>query len=377
MIYVLLFFIFMAAKKIKLAIVGVGNCASSLVQGLTYYKYAKKNDPIVGLMHPVLGGYAISDIEVVAAFDVNVTKVGKDLAEAIYAKPNNTVVFAKVPKTGVIVQNAPVLDGIGEYTRGVVIPAKQNIADPVSILKKTKADVLICYLPVGSQKAAEYWADVCLKTKVGMVNCLPVFIASDPTWRKKFIDANVPIVGDDIKSQVGATIVHRVLANLFLDRGMPIDHTYQLNVGGNTDFQNMLERQRLTSKEISKTRAVTSQIDLHDKDIAPEDVHIGPSDWVPWLKDNKVAFIRIESRHFGDVPMHIEARLSVQDSPNSAGVVIDALRCCKLALDNNVGGPLIEPSSYFMKSPPVQFTDATAREKVEDFIKQYSRLSNK
>jgi myo-inositol-1-phosphate synthase len=364
---------FMDTKKIRIALVGVGNCASSLVQGLTYYKNAKKESKIVGLMHPVLGGYAIGDIEVVAAFDVNVTKVGKDLAEAIYAKPNNTVIFAKVAKTGVIVQNSPVLDGIGEYTEDVVKPAKQEIPDSVTVLKKAKVDVLICYLPVGSQEAVEYWADVCLQAKVGMVNCLPVFIASDPAWRKKFIDANVPIVGDDIKSQVGATIVHRVLANLFLDRGMPIDHTYQLNVGGNTDFQNMLERTRLTSKEISKTRAVTSQIDLHGEDIAPEDVHIGPSDWVPWLKDNKVAFIRIESRHFGDVPMHIEARLSVQDSPNSAGVVIDALRCCKLALDNKLGGPLIEPSSYFMKSPPVQFTDATAKEKVEDFIKQYSR----
>jgi len=362
----------MAGKKIRIAIVGIGNCASSLVQGLTYYKDAKKNDTIVGLMHPVLGGYAIGDIEVVAAFDVNVTKVGKDLADAILAKPNNTVVFAKVKKTGVIVQNAPVLDGIGEYLEDVVKASDKDIPDPVEILKKAKAEILVCYLPVGSQKAGEYWADICLKAKVGMVNCLPVFIASDPTWRKKFIEAKVPIVGDDIKSQVGATIVHRVLANLFLDRGMPIDHTYQLNVGGNTDFQNMLERKRLASKELSKTRAVTSQFDLHDEDISPEDIHIGPSDWVPWMKDNKVAFIRIESRHFGDVPMHIEARLSVQDSPNSAGVVIDALRCCKLALDHKIGGPLVEPSSYFMKSPPVQFTDTTAREKVEEFIERYS-----
>jgi myo-inositol-1-phosphate synthase len=363
----------MAGKKIRIAIVGVGNCASSLVQGLTYYKDTNKNDTIVGLMHPVLGGYSIGDIEVVAAFDVNATKVGKDLAEAIYAKPNNTVVFAKVPKTGVIVQNAQVLDGIGEYLQDVVKPANKDIPDPVEVLKKAKAEVLVCYLPVGSQEAVEYWAEVCLQAKAGMVNCLPVFIASDPTWRKKFIDAQVPIVGDDIKSQVGATIVHRVLANLFLDRGMPIDHTYQLNVGGNTDFQNMLERKRLISKELSKTRAVTSQLDIHDESIEPEDIHIGPSDWVPWLKDNKVAFIRIESRHFGDVPMHIEARLSVQDSPNSAGVVIDALRCCKLALDNKLGGPLIEPSSYFMKSPPVQFTDAIAREKVEDFIERYTQ----
>jgi len=370
---VLLSFLFMAGKKIKIAIVGIGNCASSLVQGLTYYKDAKKDDTIVGLMHPVLGGYAIGDIEVVCAFDVNATKVGKDLADAIYAKPNNTVVFAKVKKTGVTVQNAQVFDGIGEYLQDVVSISKTDIPDPVEVLKKSKAEILICYLPVGSQQAVEYWADVCLKAKVGMVNCLPVFIASDPKWRKKFIDANIPIIGDDIKSQVGATIVHRVLANLFLDRGMPIDRTYQLNVGGNTDFQNMLERKRLKNKEISKTRAVTSQIDLHDEEIAPENIHIGPSDWVPWLNDNKVAFIRIESRHFGDVPMHIEARLSVQDSPNSAGVVIDALRCCKLALDHKLGGPLTEPSAYFMKSPPVQFTDAVAKEKVEDFIETYSR----
>lgn len=362
----------MSKSKIKIAIVGVGNCASSLVQGLTYYKNTKPNEEIVGLMHTSLGSYTISDIEVVAAFDVNKTKVGKDLAEAIYAKPNNTKIFAKVPKTGVIVQNAEVLDGIGEYLEDVITVSNEKIVDPVKVLKDSGAEILVCYLPVGSQSAVEYWADICLKAKVGMVNCLPVFIASDPKWSKKFVDAGVPIVGDDIKSQVGATIVHRVLANLFLDRGMPIDRTYQLNVGGNTDFQNMLERKRLTSKEISKTRAVTSQIDLHDKSINPEDVHIGPSDWVPWLSDNKLAFIRIESRHFGDVPMNIEVRLSVEDSPNSAGVVIDAIRCCKLALNNKVGGPLIEPSSYFMKSPPKQFTDAQALQKVEDFIKKNS-----
>lgn len=362
----------MTDKIIKIAIVGIGNCASSLIQGLTYYKDAKKDDTIVGLMHPVLGGYSIADIKVVAAFDVNSDKVGRDVAEAIYAKPNNTKIFAKVKKTGVIVQNASVLDGIGEYIKDVVDVSTEGIPDPVKVLKQSGAEVLVCYLPVGSQKAVEYWADICLKAKVGMINCLPVFIASDTQWRKKFIDAKVPIVGDDIKSQMGATIVHRVLANLFLDRGMSIDRTYQLNVGGNTDFRNMLERKRLSSKELSKTRAVTSQLDIHEESIEPEDIHIGPSDWVPWLNDNKVAFIRIESRHFGDVPMHIEARLSVEDSPNSAGVVIDAIRCCKLALDNHIGGPLIEPSSYFMKSPPVQFTDATAREKVEEFIEQYS-----
>lgn len=362
----------MGKGKIKIAIVGIGNCASSLVQGLTYYKKTKKDEQIVGLMHTDLGGYTIADIEVVAAFDVNQTKVGKDVAEAIYAKPNNTKVFAKVSKTGVIVQNAQVLDGIGEYLQDVITVSKAPIVDPLKILKNSGAEILVCYLPVGSQKAVEYWAEICLKAKVGMVNCLPVFIASDPTWSKKFSEAGVPIVGDDIKSQVGATIVHRVLANLFLDRGMPIDRTYQLNVGGNTDFQNMLERKRLSSKEISKTRAVTSQIALHDESINPQDVHIGPSDWVPWLSDNKLAFIRIESRHFGDVPMNIEVRLSVEDSPNSAGVVIDAIRCCKLALNNNIGGPLIEPSSYFMKSPPQQFTDSQARQKVETFILQNS-----
>lgn len=362
----------MADRKIKIAIVGVGNCASSLVQGLTYYKYAKKNESIVGLMHPELGGYAISSIQVVAAFDVNDSKVGHDLADAIYAKPNNTKIFARVKKTGVIVQNSPVMDSIGEYVKDMITVSKKDIPDPVKVLKQSGAEVLVCYVPVGSEETVAYWADICLKAKVGMINCIPVFIASDPIWRKKFIEARVPIIGDDIKSQVGATIVHRVLANLFLDRGMPIDHTYQLNVGGNTDFRNMLERKRLTLKEISKTRSVVSQIDIHDESIDPDDIHIGPSDYVTWLNDNKVAFIRIESRHFGDVPMHIEARLSVEDSPNSAGVVIDAIRCCKLALNHKIGGPLVEPSSYFMKSPPVQFTDAVAGDKVEEFIEQYS-----
>lgn len=363
----------MAKKKIKIAIVGVGNCASSLVQGLEYYKNAKKEDRIFGLMHSDFGGYLISDIEVVAAFDVNETKVGKDLSEAIYAHPNNTAVFANVPKTGVTVENGELLDGVGLYTKDVIKVSKKAVKDPVKLLKKSGAEILVNYLPVGSQKAVEYWADVCLKANVGMVNCMPVFIATDKKWAKKFIDANVPIVGDDIKAQVGATIVHRTLANLILDRGMPIDRTYQLNVGGNTDFQNMLERSRLASKEKSKTQSVTSQIDLHDDTIAPENVHIGPSDYVEWMKDNKVAFIRIESRHFGDVPMHLEVRLSVEDSPNSAGVVIDAIRCCKIALDNNIGGPLEGPSSYFMKSPPVQFTDTQARQKVEDFINLHKK----
>lgn len=358
----------MAKGKIKIAIVGVGNCASSLIQGLTYYKNIKNNTKIVGLMHTVLGGYKISDIEVVAAFDVNKTKVGKDLAEAMYAKPNNTITFAKVKKTGVIVKNAPLYDGIGEYLKDVVTISGSTITDPAKILKESGAQILINYLPVGSQKATEYWADICLKSKIAMINCIPVFIASNPQWAQKFVAAGVPIVGDDIKSQVGATILHRTLVNLFMDRGMPVDRTYQLNVGGNTDFQNMLERKRLTSKKISKTRSVTSQLQLRELDIDPENIHVGPSDYVPWLTDNKVAFIRIESRHFGDVPMHVEVRLSVEDSPNSAGVVIDAIRCCKLALDRKMGGPLLEPSSYFMKSPPKQFNDTQAFDNLEKFI---------
>lgn len=355
-------------KKIKIAIVGVGNCASSLVQGLEYYKNVQDDKKVVGLMHTVLGGYRVSDVEAVAAFDVNETKVAKDLGEAIYAYPNCTKIFQKIGKTGVIVQNSPVLDGIGEYCKDIIIPSKETIADPVKILKESGAQVLVNYLPVGSQKAVEYWADVCLRAKVAMINCMPVFIASDPKWAQLFKEANIPIVGDDIKSQVGATIVHRTLTNLFLDRGMPIDRTYQLNVGGNTDFQNMLERGRLKSKKISKTQSVTSQVKLHNQSIEAENIHIGPSDYVPWLHDNKVAFIRIESRHFGDVPMEIEVRLSVEDSPNSAGIVIDAIRCARLALDRHIGGPLEAPSSYFMKSPSKQFTDAEAKKNLEDFI---------
>lgn len=357
------------SKKIKIAIVGVGNCASSLIQGLTYYKNVKDTQKVVGLMNTILGGYKISDIEVVAAFDVNVTKVGKDVSEAIYAHPNNTVTFAKVKKLGVKVQNAKVLDGIGFYIKDVVKISKDPMPDPVKILKDSGAEVLINYLPVGSQKAVEYWANICLQTRVAMINCIPVFIASSKEWAQKFTKAGVPIIGDDIKSQVGATILHRTLVNLFLDRGMPIDRTYQLNVGGNTDFQNMLERDRLISKKISKTRSVTSQMLLRDLEIDADDIHVGPSDHVPWLKDNKVAFIRIESRHFGDVPTHVEVRLSVEDSPNSAGVVIDAIRCAKLALDRDLSGPILEPSAYFMKSPPKQFTDTEARKNVEEFIK--------
>lgn len=359
-------------SKIKIAIVGIGNCASSLIQGLTYYKNIKNNQKVVGLMHTVLGGYKISDIELVAAFDVNKTKVGHDAADAIYADPNNTYVFAKVKKLDVIVNNAKVLDGIGEYVKDVIITSNAPVKDPIKILKETGAEILISYLPVGSQKATEYWANVCLSSKIAMINCIPVFVASNKDWAKKFKNKNIPIIGDDIKSQVGATIMHRTLVNLFMDRGMPIDRTYQLNVGGNTDFQNMLERSRLTSKKISKTRSVTSQLQLRNLDIKPENIHIGPSDYVPFLKDNKVAFIRIESRHFGDVPTEVEVRLSVEDSPNSAGVVIDAIRCAKLALDNKIGGSLIEPSSYFMKSPIKQFTDSDARKNLEEFIRKNS-----
>lgn len=359
-------------RKIKIAIVGVGNCASSLVQGLTYYQDIQDEGKVVGLMHTVLGGYRISDIEVVAAFDVNKTKVGKDLATAIHAKPNNTTIFAKVGKTGVRVKNAKVLDGIGKYVKDLIEISKEKLEDPLKVLKKSGAEILINYLPVGSEIASKYWADVCLRAKTALINCIPVFIASDKVWGEKFRQAGVPIIGDDIKSQVGATILHRTLVNLFMDRGMPIDRTYQLNVGGNTDFQNMLERSRLKSKKISKTRSVTSQIELRDVDVRAENVHIGPSDYVPWMKDNKVAFIRIESRHFGDVPTSVEVRLSVEDSPNSAGVIIDAIRCAKLALDHQLAGPLIEPSAYFKKSPPKQFTDTQAKKNLEEFIRKYS-----
>lgn len=360
-------------KKIKIAIVGVGNCASSLVQGISYYKKTSATEKIVGLMHTLIGGYAVSDIEVVAAFDVNETKVGKDLSVAIFASPNNTTVFAKVPKTGVIVQNVKVMDGIGEYLKDVIHPSNSKVADPSQILKQSGAQVLVNFLPVGSQQATEYWANICLQAKVAMINCIPVFIASNASWAKKFADAGIPIIGDDIKSQVGATIVHRTLANLFLDRGMPIDKTYQLNVGGNTDFQNMLERNRLASKKLSKTRSVTSQLELAGDSIDSHNVYIGPSDYVEFLHDNKVAFIRIESRHFGNVPMNLELRLSVEDSPNSAGIVVDAIRLAKLALENGLNGSLIEPSSFLMKSPPKQFTDNQAKHLVEEYIKKYSK----
>ncbi|HSW66065.1 MAG TPA: inositol-3-phosphate synthase [Bacillota bacterium] len=362
------------AQKIKVAIVGVGNCASSLVQGIDYYKQAAEDSFVPGVMHVSFGGYHICDIEVVAAFDVNSNKVGKDIAEAIYAAPNNTAVFCKVAKTGVRVSRGPVLDGVNKYTAAVVpVKQAQKVADVVQVLKDSGAEAVVNYLPVGSQAATEFYAQAAIDAGCGFVNCIPVFIASNPTWAAKFKKAGLPVIGDDIKAQVGATIVHRTLVNLFLDRGMKIERTYQLNTGGNTDFLNMLERERLQSKKISKTEAVRSQIEARGQTIADDDIHVGPSDYVPWQKDNKICFLRIESRHFGDVPMNLELRLSVEDSPNSAGVAIDSIRCCKLALDNHLSGAIIEPAAYFQKHPPQQIEDRKARELVEQFIVKYGR----
>ncbi|HSX33470.1 MAG TPA: inositol-3-phosphate synthase [Candidatus Saccharimonadales bacterium] len=359
--------------KIKVAIVGVGNCASSLVQGIEYYKNAKDDEFVPGVMHVNFGGYHIRDIEVVAAFDVNTNKVGKDVAEAIYAAPNNTAVFAKVPKLGVKVSRGPELDGVNMYTAPVVpVDKKAKPVDVVKVLKQSGAEVVINYLPVGSQQATEFYAQAAIDAGCGFVNCIPVFIASDPKWAKRFETAGLPVIGDDIKAQVGATIVHRTLVNLFLDRGMKIERTYQLNTGGNTDFLNMLERERLTHKKISKTEAVRSQIEARGQTIADDDIHVGPSDFVPWQKDNKICFLRIESRHFGDVPMNLELRLSVEDSPNSAGVAIDSIRCLKLALDNGLKGAIIEPAAYFQKHPPKQIEDRQARELVEEYIRNFS-----
>lgn len=359
--------------KIRVAIIGVGNCASSLVQGVAYYKRAKDKDIVPGVMHVNLGGYHIRDIEFSAAFDIDRNKVGKDLSEAIYVKPNNTAIFAKVPKLGVKVSRGMTHDGLGKYLSQIVKKAPGKTDDVTGILKKTKTDVVINYLPVGSEEATKWYVEQVLNAGCAFVNCVPVFIAREEYWQNRFKKKKLPIIGDDIKSQVGATILHRVLTNLFLDRGMPVEHTYQLNTGGNTDFLNMKEEARLTSKKISKTNAVVSQIQNRGLSIDKKDVHIGPSDYVPWQKDNKLCFLRIESRHFGDLPMNLECRLSVEDSPNSAGVVIDALRCAKLALDNGISGALLGPSAYFKKSPPVQYDDNTAREMVEDFIAAYGR----
>ncbi len=363
----------MAKDKVRVAIIGVGNCASSLVQGVFYYKDAKDEDFVPGLMHVNLGGYHISDIEFTAAFDINVTKVGKDLSEAIFAYPNNTTKFSDVPKLGVKVYRGMTHDGIGKYTKDIIKKAPGETADIVKILKDTGTDVVVNYLPVGSEEATKWYVEQVLKAGVGMVNAIPVFIAREKYWQKRFEEAGVAIIGDDIKSQVGATILHRTLVNLFLDRGMIIDKTYQLNVGGNMDFLNMLERERLDSKKISKTNAVTSQLNRRGIELPEENVHVGPSDYVPWLNDNKVCYLRIEGRHFGDVPMNLEVRLSVEDSPNSAGIVIDAVRLIKLARDNGISGVLEGPSAFLMKSPPTQYDDHTAKKMTEDFIKKYGK----
>jgi myo-inositol-1-phosphate synthase len=351
--------------KIRLAIAGVGNCASSLVQGLEYYRNASAAEQVPGLMHVRLGGYHIGDVEVVAAFDVDKDKVGEDLGKAIWAGQNNTVRFANVGELGVTVMRGPTMDGLGKYYRETIEESPAPAVDIAQVLRSTGADVLVSYLPVGSEAAQKHYAQACLDAQVGFVNAIPVFIASDPTWAKRFEEAGVPIIGDDIKSQLGATIAHRVLARLFEDRGLVLDRTYQLNFGGNMDFKNMLERERLESKKISKTQAVTSQV---ERGIAARDIHVGPSDHVDWLDDRKWAYIRLEGRNFGDVPLSIELKLEVWDSPNSAGVVIDAIRCIKVALDRGIGGPLPGPSAYFMKSPPVQYHDDLAHEMVEEFV---------
>jgi myo-inositol-1-phosphate synthase len=351
--------------SINVAIIGVGNCASSLVQGVHFYRDAQPGQEIPGLMHVDLGGYHIRDINFVAAFDIDVNKVGKDLSEAIFTSPNNTEKFTDVPHTGVTVNRGMTHDGLGKYLSQVITKAPGSTADIVRILKETKTDVVINYLPVGSEEATKWYVEQVLAAGCGMVNCIPVFIAREPYWRKRFEDVGIPIIGDDIKSQVGATIVHRVLTRLFEDRGVRIDRTYQLNFGGNTDFLNMLERERLESKKISKTNAVTSQL---DHEMLANDIHVGPSDYVPWLEDRKWCYIHIEGTTFGNVPLKLECKLEVWDSPNSAGVVIDAVRCVKLALDRGMSGALYAPSSYFMKSPPQQFTDNEARRMLEEFI---------
>ena len=352
-------------SKVKVAIVGLGNCANSLIQGVEYYKNAADNEDVPGLMHVKLGDYHIKDIEFVAAFDVDSKKVGLDLADAMWASENNTIKFADVKPLNVKVSRGHTLDGLGRYYLETVQESDETPVDVVKVLKETGADVLVCYLPVGSEDAAKFYAQCAIDAQVAFVNALPVFIASDPVWEKKFRDANVPIVGDDIKSQVGATITHRVLAKLFGDRGVKLDRTMQLNVGGNMDFMNMLERDRLESKKISKTQAVTSQV---QHDMGKSNVHIGPSDYVSWLDDRKWAYVRLEGRAFGDVPLNLEYKLEVWDSPNSAGVIIDALRLAKIAKDRKIGGALISPSSYLMKSPPVQFNDQEARDNTELFI---------
>src|SRR6266568_3530741 len=356
-----------STKKVRVAIIGAGNCASSLVQGVHYYREAKPEDFVPGLMHVNLGGYHISDIEFSAAFDIDQNKVGKDISEAIYTAPNNTYRFADVPKLNAKVYRGMTHDGLGKYLSRIITKAQGQTDDIVRILKDTGTDVVVNYLPVGSENATKWYVEQILKAGVGFVNCIPVFIARERYWQERFKEAHLPMIGDDIKSQVGATIVHRMLVRLFRERGVRLERTMQLNVGGNTDFYNMLERERLESKKISKTNAVTSQLDY---DLGDENVHIGPSDYVAWLTDRKWAYIRLEGRTFGDVPLNVELKLEVWDSPNSAGVVIDALRCGKLALDHGISGALEGPSAYLMKSPPVQHHDDVARMMTEAFIRR-------
>jgi myo-inositol-1-phosphate synthase len=355
----------MTREPIKLAIVGVGNCASALVQGLDFYRDTTPGQTVPGLMHVKLGPYHVSDVQVVAAFDVDGKKVGRDVGEAIFSEPNNTLRFADVPPLGVEVSRGPTLDGLGQFYREQITESSDDPVDVAAVLRETGADVVVNYLPVGSEVATKHYAQAALEAGAALVNCIPVFIASDREWARRFADAGLPIVGDDIKSQVGATIIHRVLAKLFEDRGVKLERTSQLNFGGNMDFKNMLERERLSSKKISKTQAVTSQL---RRDIGKENIHIGPSDYVPWLEDRKWAHIRLEGTEFGNVPMTVELKLEVWDSPNSAGIVIDAVRSARLAKDRGLSGPLIGPSAYFMKSPPVQFSDDSARDMVEEFI---------
>ena len=352
-------------KKVRVGIIGVGNCASALIQGVEFYKQAKNDERMPGLMHVNLGGYHISDIEISAAFDVVDTKVGKDLSEAIFAFPNNTYRFADVPHLDVPVHRGMTHDGLGKYLNQIVKKAPGPTDDIIKILNETETDVVVNFLPVGSEMATKWYVEQALEANCGFINAIPVFIASSEYWSKRFVEQGLPVIGDDIKSQVGATILHRVLASLFVDRGVRLDHTYQLNFGGNTDFMNMLERERLESKKISKTGAVTSMLPY---ELSKEDIHVGPSDYVPWLTDRKFCYIKMEGTTFGNVPLNLEAKLEVWDSPNSAGVIIDAVRCCKIGMDRGLAGPLLAPSAYFMKTPPEQYEDSIARDKTEVFI---------
>ncbi len=364
----------MERKKVRVAIIGVGNCASSFVQGVEFYKNAAEDEFVPGLMHVNLGGYHISDVEFSCAIDIDANKVGKELSEAIFVKPNNTFKFSDVPKTGITVQRGMTHDGLGKYLSEIITKAPGDTVDIVKLLKDTKTDVVVSYLPVGSEHATKWYVEQILEAGCGFVNCIPVFIAREKYWQKRFEEKGLPVIGDDIKSQVGATITHRILARLFRERGVKLERTSQLNIGGNTDFLNMLERERLESKKISKTNAVTSQLDYN---IGAKNVHIGPSDYVPWLDDRKWAYIRLEGTTFGNVPLNVELKMEVWDSPNSAGVVIDAVRCCKLALDHGIKGSLNGPSSYFKKSPPVQYTDDEARDLTEEFIRKYAQKTDK